>query len=331
MYFEFLPIILVFIASFGVTLIVTPFIIKRMHLRGITGKDMNKFNKPQIAEMGGIGIIFGFSTGIIISIFISTYLKLIEINLTTFLAMFMTVFLIGFIGLVDDLIGWRKGIRQWQHALFPIFAALPLMAISVGDTHMSIPFIAIVNLGILYSLIIIPLGITGASNAFNMLAGMNGLEAGLGTLIISTLLYFSFISGNVEVIFFLIAMLGAILAFLKFNWFPAKIFPGDSLTLMLGATVATSVIVGSIEKIGVMLMALFFVELVFKAKHKFQSHCFGIPQKDGTLRSRSEGGSLTQWIMKKGSFTEKQVTGIILGLQAIICLLTIILINAGVI
>ncbi|PIN98595.1 MAG: hypothetical protein COT90_03560 [Candidatus Diapherotrites archaeon CG10_big_fil_rev_8_21_14_0_10_31_34] len=331
MFLDFLPIILVFTASFGVTFVVTPFIIKRMQLRGITGKDMNKSNSPQIAEMGGIGIIFGFSLGIIISIFISTYLKLIEINLTIFLAMFMTVLLIGFIGLVDDLIGWRKGIRQWQHALFPIFAALPLMAISVGDTSMSIPFIAIVELGIFYSLIIVPLGITGASNAFNMLAGMNGLEAGLGALIISTLLYFSFISGNVEVIFFLIAMLGAILAFLKFNWFPAKIFPGDSLTLMLGATVATSVIVGGIEKIGVMLMTLFFVELVFKAKHNFQSHCFGIPQKDGTLKPRPEGGSLTQWIMKKGSFTEKQVTGIILGSQAIICVLTIILINSGLI
>ena len=126
-------------------------------------------------------------------------------------------------------------------------------------------------------------------------------------------------------------MLGAIIAFMIFNWFPAKIFPGDSLTLMLGATVASAVIVGNIEKIGVMLMALFFVELVFKAKHKFQSHCFGIPQKDGTLKPRPEGGSLTQWIMKKGSFTEKQVTGILLGTQAVICVLTIVLINTGLI
>ena len=328
---NFISVFLVFTASFAVTFLVTPFIIKRMHLRGITGQDMNKFSKPQIAEMGGISVMFGFSMGIIISIFISTYLKLIEINLTTFLAMFMTVALIGFIGLVDDLIGWRKGIRQWQHALFPVFAALPLMAISVGDTNMSIPFITIVELGIFYSLIIVPLGITGASNAFNMLAGMNGLEAGLGILIISTLLFFSFISGNVEVVFFLIAMFGSIIAFLKFNWFPAKIFPGDSLTLMLGAVVASAVIIGNIEKIGVMLMTLFFVELVFKAKHNFQSHCFGIPQKDGTLKPRPEGGSLTQWIMKKGSFTEKQVTGIILGSQAIICVLTIILINSGLI
>ena len=327
MLLNLLPVFLVFVVSFGVTYIVTPFIIRRMHLRSLTGKDMNKYNKPEVAEMGGISVIFGFSTGIITSIFIATYLKVIEINLTVFFAMFMTVLLVGFIGLVDDLIGWRKGIRQWQHALFPIFAALPLMAISVGDTSMSIPFITIINLGIFYSLIMIPLGITGASNAFNMLAGINGLEGGLGILIISTLLYFNFVSGNIEVILFLIAMLAAVLAFLKFNWFPAKIFPGDSLTLMLGATIATSVIVGNIEKIGVMLMALFFVELGFKAKHKFQSHCFGIPQENGILKPRAEGGSLTQWIMKKGNFTEKQVTGIILGLQAIICVLTIIFIN----
>ncbi|MFH1663414.1 MAG: glycosyltransferase 4 family protein [archaeon] len=326
-----LSFLLVFSVSFGVTFIITPFIIRRMHLRGITGKDMNKLDKPDIAEMGGISVIFGFSSGIITSIFVSTYLGPIQINLTVFLAMFMTVLLIGFIGLVDDLIGWRKGIRQWQHALFPVFAALPLMAISVGDTNMSIPFIAIVDLGIFYSLIMVPLGITGASNAFNMLAGMNGLEAGLGTLIISTLIYFNLVSGNIEVVLFLIAMLAAVIAFLKFNWLPAKIFPGDSLTLMLGAAIAASVIVGNIEKIGVMLMALFFVELGFKAKHNFQSHCFGLPQKDGTLKPRPEGGSLTQWIMKKGSFTEKKVTGILLGTQAAICVVTIILINSGIV
>ncbi|MFH1643920.1 MAG: hypothetical protein ABIA74_01975, partial [bacterium] len=209
MFFEFISMFLVFLTSFWATFIITPFIINRMHLRKITGKDMNKFNKPDIAEMGGISVIFGFSAGIISSIFIATYLKLIEINLTIYFAVFMTVLLVGFIGLVDDLIGWRKGIRQWQHALFPVFAALPLMAISAGDTNMSIPFIAIVNLGIFYSLILIPLGITGAANAFNMLAGMNGLETGLGILIISTILFFALMSGNVEVIFFLIAMLGA--------------------------------------------------------------------------------------------------------------------------
>jgi UDP-N-acetylglucosamine--dolichyl-phosphate N-acetylglucosaminephosphotransferase len=328
---DLIPIILVFIASFSVTFIVTPFIIKRMHLRGLTGTDMNKFNKPQVAEMGGIGVIFGFSIGIITSIFISTYLKLIEINLTVFLAMFATVLLVGLIGLVDDLIGWRKGIRQWQHALFPVFAALPLMAISAGDTNMSIPFIGIIDFGVFYSLVIIPLGVTGASNAFNMLAGMNGLEAGLGALIISTLLFFALITGNSEVTFFLIAMLAAIVAFLKFNWFPAKIFPGDTLTLMLGATIAASVIIGNIEKIGVILMALFFVELVFKAKHKFQSHCFGIPTPNGILKPRPEGGSLTQWIMKQGKFTEKQVTLTILGMQGIICVTTTALIVSGII
>jgi hypothetical protein len=60
--------------------------------------------------------------------------------------------------------------------LFPIIAALPLMAIAAGETTMFIPFFGIINLGIIYSLIVIPIGVTGASNAFNMLAGFNGLE-----------------------------------------------------------------------------------------------------------------------------------------------------------
>ena len=75
-----------------------------------------------------------------------------------------------------------------------------------------------------------------------------------------------------------IAMIGALIGFLLFNWFPAKIFGGDSLTLMIGANLAVMSIIGNMETIGVIIMVLFFVEFLIKAKYKFQSECFGIPQ-----------------------------------------------------
>ena len=64
-----------------------------------------------------------------------------------------------------------------------------------------------------------------------------------------------------------------------------------------------------------------------KAKHKFQSECFGIPNKKGELSANPKGGSLTQFIMKlgKGKFTETKIVLTILGIQLIIAISTILL------
>ncbi|MFA6065180.1 MAG: glycosyltransferase 4 family protein [archaeon] len=312
------------VALITVLILMPPFL-KRMHEQGFLGKDMNKFDKPLVAELGGAVVFLGFSFGVFAAIFIATYLHFFTIELSLLLAGFCTIAMICFIGVIDDIIGWKKGIRQWQHALFPILAALPLMAIQVGETTMNLPLFGEVNLGIFYALIIIPIGITGASNAFNMLAGFNGLEAGQGIILTFVLTIIALLTGQTTAAILGIAMFGALIAFLKFNWFPAKIFGGDSLTLMVGANLAIMCIIGNMETIGVIIIGLFFVEFLIKAKHKFQSECFGIPNKKGTLSANPKGGSLTQVILKlgKGKLTEVQVVLIILGIQTLIGLIAI--------
>jgi len=316
---------LLFLCSFITTALILPYFMKKIKKRGLVGKDMNKLGKPEVPELGGIAVWLGFSFAIMLSIFFYSYLSEPKLNLTVLLAGFSTIAMVGFLGLVDDLIGWRDGMRQWQHALVPMFAALPLMAININNPPFYIPFIGYVSLGIYYSLVLVPVGITGASNATNMLAGLNGLEAGLGILIIGTLSLIAALNNGVEAVVIGIALLGALAAFLYYNKFPARVFGGDSLTLMTGAGIAAISIIGNLEKIGILLMALFFVELFFKAKHRFQSECFGIPQKDGTLKADPKGGSLTQWVMRRGKFTETKIVLIILAMQALICLTVFLL------
>ena len=332
-----LVIALVMAASFLVPKYVLPLWIERMKKRGMVGKDINKTGKPEVAELGGIPVWLGFSFAIMLAIFCATYLHWIELNLTHLLAGLATILLVGFLGVIDDLIGWKDGIRQWQHALIPLFAALPLMAIKIGNPAIKIPFLGLlpnefmvpffglVSFGVVYSLFIVPIGVTGASNATNMLAGLNGLEAGLGAIMAATLLIITFSHGQVEAAIIAAAMLGALLAFLIFNWFPSKIFGGDSLTLMIGAGIATIVIIGNMEKLGVILMAIFFVELVLKLRYRMQVESFGVPQKNGVLKAPSKkSGSLTHIIMKLGNFTEKQVVLRILALQVIASVITLL-------
>lgn len=321
---DFVPLLVGLVVSAAFTFFVTPIIIRKMIGRGIVGHDINKLSRPEIPEMGGVSVLFGFMTGMVAIIFMMGYLGSVpDVQLIELLAAFLTILMVGFIGMVDDLIGWKKGLKQWQHALFPIFCAVPLMALAVVQTSIDIPFLGPVQLGILYSLILIPIGITGAANASNMLAGMNGLEAGLGAIITAAVLVIAIAFGATETALLMACMLGALLAFLWFNKFPAKIFPGDSLTLMMGASVAAAVIIGNMEKVGVMLFALYIIEFLIKAKHRFKSECFGVPQKDGTLQPRPEGGSLTQFVMRRGRFTENQVVLIILSTQAVVALAVI--------
>lgn len=312
--------------SFLICWLLTPFIAARLKKRGIFGRDMNKPGKPEVPEMGGIAVLFGFAFAVMVALAIYGFSGVPEMNLTALLAAFSTIVLVGAIGIVDDLIGWRKGIKQWQHAIAPLFAALPLMVLpgTIGFTDMTIPLIGAVSFGIYYAIFIVPISITGASNAMNMLAGFNGLEAGMGVLIMATLLAIAALlpfdnTGRLEAIIITSAMLGALLAFLRYNWYPAKVFGGDSLTLMMGASTAAVAIIGNMEKIALLLFALYFVELVLKAKHGFKSECYGIPEKGGTLGADPRGGSFTHVIMRLGRFTERGVVLRILALQAAVC------------
>ncbi len=329
-----IPLLVAFLISFSTVYILTPKVITLMKTKGFLGKDMNKYNHPNIAELGGIPIFIGFSFAIISIIFFASYLGF-EIDLIQVIAGMLTIVLIGFIGTVDDIIGWKKGIRQWQHALFPIIAALPLMAVNITNPPITLPFIGllpqeyvlpfgVISFGLVYSLVLIPIGVTGASNATNMLAGLNGLESGLSILIILTLGIVAFFTGKMEALIFAVAMLGALIAFLKYNWFPAKIFGGDGLTLMSGASIAVISILGDMEKIGIALLALFFIELFLKARNKFQGESFGIPQKNGTLLAPKRKQSLTHYFMIIKKTTEDKIVLKILATQVIICVLVLI-------
>lgn len=324
------------IVSLFSVLLTMPNLIETLRTRKILGTDMNKFSKPEIPEMGGIGVMIGVSFGVVAAIASSTYLKVFSLDLTLLLAAFATVFLVGFLGIIDDLLGWRKGLSHWQHALLPLFAALPLMAVKINNPPLQLPilgalpeqfflpFLGAVSFGTVYSLLIVPAGVTGASNATNILAGLNGLEAGLGALIAGTMLFIAVMFGKPEAVVILAAMLGSLIAFLHYNWFPARVFGGDSLTLMIGGSIAAASVVGDMEKTGVLLLALFFVELAFKSSKGMKSHSFGAPQKNGLLKPDSRGGSLVHWILRRKQMNESQLVLTILGMQLAVCIAVLI-------
>jgi len=263
---------LVLLVSFLVTYLSIPWFLPRLRNAGIVGMDMNKEGRPEVPEMGGLAIIGGFILGVLSAIALTTFhLVDFRVDLTLVLASLSTVLIMAVIGLVDDLLLLKQHIK----ALLPLFASLPLVAVRAGVTYMDLPFVGVVEFRFLYPLLLVPLAITGASNATNMLAGFNGLEAGLGVVMCATVGVIAYLNGSTEAVILSFAMLGALLAFLRYNWFPARILMGDIGTLTIGAVVAASVITGNIERVGIILIIPFFFELLLKFRGRFkeQSWC----------------------------------------------------------
>jgi len=137
-----------------------------------------------------------------------------------------------------------------------------MVVLNVGESIIHIPFLGAVNIGLLFPLVVVPLAIIGASNGFNMLAGFNGLEAGMGILILSILGWLSYIRDYTVAAVLSFCMVGALLAFLIFNWHPARIFPGDTLTYPVGTLIAVVAILGNIEKFALILFIPIFHQLL---------------------------------------------------------------------
>ena len=168
--------------SFLCTYLVLPLWIKKAKSEGLVGKDMHKRDRREIAEGGGIIVLLGTVIGILSYVAIKTFYFKSDGISTTIFAILCVLFISSIVGIVDDLIGWKRGLNKKIRILILLFSAVPLMVINVGEsTMMGIHF------GLLYPLLIIPIGVVGATTTFNFLAGYNGLEAGQGIIILSAL------------------------------------------------------------------------------------------------------------------------------------------------
>jgi UDP-N-acetylglucosamine--dolichyl-phosphate N-acetylglucosaminephosphotransferase len=310
------------------TLLITPKFMILLERIGLVGTDIQKLNKPSLPEMGGLPILVGTLSSIFTFIWLISFLSNDQISLVHILAAISTIMIITIIGILDDLSSLIKsksfkriGLKQWQKPLLTLPAAIPLMAIMAGQTKMSIPFIGTIEFGILYPLVLVPIAIVGASNATNMLAGLNGLEAGLGTVILSTLGIYAYVSGSIEASLIAFSVAVSLLAFLYYNWYPSKIFPGDSLTYMIGATIATVAIIGNIEKIAFLAFIPWFIEFVLKARSRFKAESFGKIMPNKTLEAPyNKIYSLTHIPMKLGKFKEWQISTMLIGAEIILCI-----------
>jgi len=267
--------------AFLSTYLVMPRLIRKLKEANVVGNDIHKISKPIVAEMGGIGILFGFTIGMFIGMYAFPTLQY-ELMVTL-----LVILLVGIVGMVDDLV--RLSSREKLILLF--LAGLPII------------WVAPPEVGILY-MIMMPVAVSIASNLTNMLAGLNGIESGLGSIAMTALTLSCIIMGKYDVSIITMAMLGALLAFLIYNRYPSRVFPGDVGTLIIGACIASVAFIGRVKIIAFIVLLPNIIDGLLKfysagvvERHRHQPTRVS---EDGKLIAPPEGfNSLIRWILRR--------------------------------
>ena len=293
------------IVAFLTTYLVMPRLIKKLEDAAIVGKDIHKPKKPIVAEMGGVGILFGFIIGMFLAIYLYPNPQF------SLIITVLVILLVGMVGMVDDLVV----LSSKEKLLLLWLAGLPLI------------WIAPPNVGIIY-ILLIPIAVTIAANLTNMLAGLNGIESGLGAIAMTSLTLSCIIMGKYEVAIIAVVMLGPLLAFLIYNRHPSRVFPGDVGTLIIGACIVAIAFLGRVKMIAFIVLVPNIIDSLLKfysaGVMERQDHAPTEIGEDGKLVAPADGfNSLIRSVLRRPMSEERVVhlvwlIGIIFGAIGII-------------
>ncbi|HBG05064.1 MAG: hypothetical protein A2075_16530 [Geobacteraceae bacterium GWC2_58_44] len=217
----------IFLTALFASLIMVPFLQRLCIERKMLDlPDERKVHLHAVPRLGGVAICMSFLCTLLL------YLVLPR-GMCGILAGVLIIFATG---LVDDI----YGLSPLRKLFGEVCAVLTTMLI--GNLYIR-------TLGDLFGLgeIVLPLwlaipftvvAIVGVVNAFNLIDGLDGLAGGISVISLVAFAVLAFQAGNVEVLILCVALLGAMLGFLKYNFFPARIFMGDAGSLVVGFVIS---------------------------------------------------------------------------------------------
>jgi phospho-N-acetylmuramoyl-pentapeptide-transferase len=258
-----LRLIMIFLASLIVTWLTIPWLIvflkKLKYGQSISEYSLEEHKaKTGTPTMGGIAFVV-----VPVILFLVFFFDVMDTNGWLLIFSYVGYALIGF---WDDV----KIIIEKKNDGLPAGFKFLLQIILAGifyyfykDIASSSVVIPLVNwtlsLGWLYGALVFFM-LVGASNAVNLTDGMDGLAAGTSFLALIPFIYFAITQSATTVAGFSLAVLGSLVAYLRYNIYPAKIFMGDTGSLPLGALLATMAILLKQEVLLVLIGGVFVYE-----------------------------------------------------------------------
>ena len=298
------------------------------------GKDMHRKDRPVVPE--AVGVILGATYGTSLSVFlpfllISRSLTPGGLKLSLFMGAMLSINSMCFLGFADNVLNLRWRVKL----VVPFAATLPLLLVyyaSGGSTTVLIPeivseywfgcstetttalvtksFPTSIDLGFLFYIFLACLAVF-ATNAINILAGVNGLETGQTIILVGSLIVNNAVQllrlprqwpsweSHLFSLYLLLPFLAGTIALYRHNKFPASIFVGDTFCYLAGMTIAASGVIGQSSKTVLLFMFPQVVNFLYSTPQLFKllpcpRHRLPVyNEEDDTV-----GVSFTEWMVE---------------------------------
>jgi len=214
-------------------------------LAGAIGRRLGAMDRtvdPPVPRFGGLAIVAAavLALGLLALVFdpVRALLGYSRIELEAVYAGALVIFALG---VADDL----HALKAPPKLLVEVAVAAGMYVVAgVKAATVWLPF-GIVNLGYVGGLLFTIVWIVGITNAFNLLDGIDGAAAGAAIFAFLAVFFASVSLGNPLVALLTVALAGATLGFLRYNFAPARIYLGDSGSLFLGFVLAALALRGA--------------------------------------------------------------------------------------
>ncbi len=234
---DFLPLILFGLLGFLVTFVIIPLLI-RAHAAGASARaaDLHHTHRTPVSRFGGVALALAFViTEVFIAVFFPERRAAVPGRNTVILSS-LAMFVLGW---MDDL----KPLGAKKKLIGQLLIAGAVAWAGLGIQRFKIPFTSeVINLGG-WGVVVTIVWLVGMTNLINLIDGVDGLAGGICLMLMILLVYVGHANGSFELL--ASGMAGALLAFLYFNFPPARIFMGDGGAYFLGFQIGLFSLVSS--------------------------------------------------------------------------------------
>jgi UDP-GlcNAc:undecaprenyl-phosphate GlcNAc-1-phosphate transferase len=229
--------------AFAIVVLLTPAVGGMARLLGAVDKpDARRLNRRPIPRLGGLAIFLGILVPALAFLDLSAESRGVLLG-----AAIATV-----VGAVDDFRGLSPAVKLSGQFLA---AAIP-PSFGVWIDHFTLPFIGVVDLPAWLGVPLSMLFIVAVMNMVNFLDGLDGLAAGVCAIAGATYAILALSLGKADPAILSAVVAGACLGFLRHNFFPARIFMGDSGAMCLGFVLASVSIQGLLKTASTVVLVL---------------------------------------------------------------------------
>lgn len=235
--------LLIFVIALTTSLIATPLVRRTCERFGWFDepKDLRRVHRAAIPRLGGIVLFLSLLTATSALFFVNNQVtQSLHNGWSKLLAALIPAILIFIIGVVDDLRELPAAVKLAGQ----ILAAALFYALGGRIEALSLPVVGFVELPSVIGLTMTVAWVVAITNAFNLIDGLDGLATGAGLFASCVMIVVSYVSGHAFVTVIALALAGALIGFLRYNFYPASIFLGDSGSLLIGFLLATLAVQG---------------------------------------------------------------------------------------